>query len=169
MDDKSILFFSISMIIIFSYRIVLSVLLLARKKYMIDEKYYIAVLYSSLVGTLVLFTDWLIVGIVLFLLLPVVLTLYVSLAPTRMYWIINGHKITESTFVNELIRFDQRYENSEFRINRVRFSRKIKEDKTRLDFLNLKFEEKEALLKLITNICKSHCNKSNKKRLDFII
>lgn len=169
MDDKSILFFSISMILIFFYRIVLSIQLLSKKKHLIDEKYYIAMFYSSLVGVLVLFTDWLIVGIILFLLLPIVLTLYVSFAPTRKYWIINGYEITESTFVNSLIQYDEKFADSKYRISKVKISRKIKEKMTRLDFLNLKYEEKEKLLKLIIDICDKNCKKSNKKEIGSIV
>ena len=169
MDDKSILFFSISMMLIFFYRIFLSIQLLLKKKYLIDEKYYIAMFYSSLVGILVLFSDWLVVGIILFLLLPIVLTLYVSFAPTRKYWIINGYEITESTFVNNLIIYDEKFANSTYRINRVKISRKIKEKMTRLDFVNLKYEEKEQLLKLIIDICRKNCKKANKKEVISII
>ena len=169
MDDKSILFFSISMILIFLYRIVLSVQLLLKKKFLIDEKYYIAVFYSSLIGVMVLFSDWLIAGIILFLLLPIVLTLYVSFAPTRKYWIINGYEITESTFVNGLIQYDEKFANSKYRINKVKISRKVKEKMTRLDFSNIKYEEKERLLKLIIEICDKNCKKSNKKEVGSIV
>ena len=105
MDDKSILFFCIVMIIMFAYRILLSIRLLSKKRFIIDEKYYVAFFYTSLVGILVLLTDWLVVGVIMFLLVPLITTIYVSLAKTRVYWIVNGYELTESTFVNNLISF----------------------------------------------------------------
>ena len=152
MDDRAIIFFSIVMILVFLYRVILSALLLRKKRHMIDEKFYIGLFYCSLVSILVLFTNWLIVGIVLIAILPIVLTLYVSFAPTRMYWIINGYDITESTFVNKLIEYDEQLKKTSYRINKVRISRKTKEKKTKIEFLNVKFEEKEQLLKIFKEI-----------------
>lgn len=169
MDDKSILFFSILMIVVFLYRIFLSVLILCKKKHMIDEKYYIGLFYCSLVGILILFTNWLIVGFILVGLLPLVLTLYVSFAPTRMYWIINGYDITESTFVNKLIELDQKYQKGSYRINKVRISRKKKEYKTKIEFLNVKYDEKEELLKVIKEVLNEKVAKSNKHEWTTII
>lgn len=162
MDDKSILFFCIVMILVFSYRIILSVLLLTKKAYMIDEKFYIGLFYCSLVSILVMFTNWLIVGIVLVCILPIILTLYVSFAPSRMYWIINGYDITSSTFINEFIKYDSKYEDSAYRIEKVKISRKTKEYKTKIEFLTGKYEEKEALLKIVKTILKEKVNKANK-------
>lgn len=163
MDDRAIIFFSIVMILVFLYRVILSALLLRKKRHMIDEKFYIGLFYCSLVSILVLFTNWLIVGIVLIAILPIVLTLYVSFAPTRMYWIINGYDITESTFVNKLIEYDEQLKKTSYRINKVRISRKTKEKKTKIEFLNVKFEEKEQLLKIFKEILNEKVEKSNKK------
>lgn len=165
MDDKSILFFCIVIIAVFIYRIILSILLLSKKKNMIDEKFYIALLYVSLVGILVLFTNWLIVGFILILILPIVLTLYISFSPTRIYWIINGFNISESTFVNKLVQTDDKYKKTSYRVNKVRLTKKKKENKIKLEFLNVKYQEKEELLKIINNTINENTNKSNKKEL----
>ena len=165
MDDRAIIFFSIVMIMVFIYRIILSVLLLKRKRHIIDEKFYIGLFYCSLVSILVLFTNWFIVGGILIVILPIILTLYVSFAPTRMYWIINGYDITESTFVNKLIEYDEKLKQTSYRINKVKISRKVKETKTKIEFLNVKFEEKEAMLKIFLDILNDKVKKSNKKEV----
>lgn len=165
MDDRAIIFFSIVMIMVFVYRIVLSVLLLKRKRHIIDEKFYIGLFYCSVVSILVLFTNWLIVGGILIIILPVILTLYVSFAPTRMYWIINGYDITESTFVNKLIEHDEKLKETAYRINKVKISRKTKEKKTKVEFSNVKYEEKEKMLKIFLEILNDRVKKSNKKEL----
>lgn len=169
MDDRSVLFFCIVMILVCLYRLLLSVLLLNKKIYMIDEKFYISLFYCSLVSTLVLFTNWIIVGCVLIGILPIILTLYVSLAPSRMYWIINGYDITESTFINEFIKYDENYANGAYRINKVKISRKTRENITKLEFLDLKYDEKEKLLHVVKNILKSKVEKSNKKEIISLI
>ncbi len=124
MSDESILFFTIIMSIVFLYRIILSVLFLLKKKYLLDEKFYISIFYYSLVGILVLFTNWIIAGVILCVLLPVILTLYISFAPTRIYWIVNGFNLTEGTFINELIAHDSHFENAAYRTNKIRFIKK---------------------------------------------
>ena len=169
MDDKAVLFFCIVMSLICLYRILLSILLLVKKLYMIDEKFYISLFYCSLVSVLVLFTNWIIVGCVLIAILPIILMLYVSLAPSRMYWIVNGYEITESTFVNELIKYNSSYSNGAYRVNKVKISRKTKENITKLEFLDLKYEEKETILKIIKNILVEKTGKSNKREIASII
>ena len=169
MDDKSILFFCIVMIIMFSYRILLSIRLLSKKRFIIDEKYYVAFLYTSLVGSLVLFTNWLVVGVILFLLLPLVTTLYVSFAKTRVYWIVNGYELTESTFVNSLIAYKNEFKDASYRLNKIRFNKRKSESKIKLEFVNVAFEEKEELLKLVTFLCKEKTTSSNKVEVKSII
>lgn len=169
MTDRAILFFSIVMILVFFYRIILSILLLNKKKYLVDEKFYISVFYCSLVSILVLFTDWLIVGIILVALLPIILTFYVSLAPSRKYWIINGWELTESAFINDLIELHPEFEKASYRINHFKISRKIKEKKTKLEFLKMDYKEKECLLKDVLEICKKKVVKANKKELTTIL
>ena len=169
MSDKSILFFCIVMIVVFAYRIVLSVLLLKKKMYLMDEKFYIGLFYCSLVSILVLFTEWMIVGYVLIGVLPIILTLYVTFAPSRIYWIINGHEITESTFVNKFIEHDEKYADSAYRVSKVRIFRKTKESKTKLEFSLLKFDEKEVLLNIIKNTIKEKGVEANKREWISII
>ena len=158
MDDISILFFCIVMIIMFAYRILLSIRLLSKKRFIIDEKYYVAFLYTSLVGILVLFTDWLIVGCILFLLVPLVTTLYVTFAKSRVYWIVNGYELTESTFVNKLISYDEKFNDVAYRLSKIK-----------LEFSNVEYQEKEDLLKLVINLCKEKCKVSNKVEVKSII
>lgn len=162
MRDESILFYSIVMILVFLYRIFLSILFLIKKKYLLDEKYYIMVFYCSLISIIVLFTNSLIAGFILIAFLPIILILYVSLAPSRIYWIINGWEITESTFINQLIKEEEVYQNSAFRIQHFKMYRKTKEKRTKVEFLKLKYEEKEKLLQFITNICQKNVKKANK-------
>ena len=169
MDDKSILFFCIVMIIMFSYRILLSIRLLSKKRFIIDEKYYVAFLYTSLVGILVLLTDWLVVGVIMFLLVPLITTIYVSLAKTRVYWIVNGYELTESTFVNNLISYDERFKDASYRLNKIRFNKKKSESKIKLEFVKVDFQEKENLLKLVIDLCKERCKKANKVEVNSII
>ena len=163
MTDKSILFFCIVMIVVFLYRIILSVLLLNKKINLIDEKFYIGLFYCSLVSIVVLFTQWFVLGYVLLGLLPVILTLYVTIATSRIYWVINGYDITESTFVNKFIEYDSKYQNPAYRVNKVRIYRKPKENKTKIEFSSLKYEEKEALLNIIKQILKDRNVGANKK------
>ena len=169
MDDKSIIFFSIVMIIVFFYRIFLSILLLFKKKNMIDEKYYIMVFYCSLVSILVLLTNLLVLGTILIAILPIILILYISLFKSRVYWIINGYQLSESTFVNQLVLLDERYANPSYRISRVKISRKIKEEKTKLEFTNISFEEKEKILKLFNQLINESTFKANKSEWKTII
>lgn len=169
MDDKSIIFFCIVMIIMFAYRILLSIRLLSKKRFIIDEKYYVAFLYTSLVGILVLFTDWLIVGFILFLLVPLVTTLYVTFAKSRIYWIVNGYELTESTFVNKLISYDEKFNDVAYRLSKIKFNKKKSETKIKLEFSNVEYQEKEELLKLVVNLCKEKCKVSNKVEVKSII
>ena len=169
MDDKSILFFCIVMIIMFSYRILLSIRLLSKKRFIIDEKYYVAFLYTSLVGILVLLTNWLVVGVIMFLLVPLITTIYVSLAKTRVYWIVNGYELTESTFVNNLISYDERFKDASYRLNKIRFNKKKSESKIKLEFVKVDFQEKENLLKVVNDLCKERCKISNKVEVNSII
>lgn len=163
MSDKSILFFCIVMIVVFVYRIVLSALLLKKKTCLMDEKFYIGLFYCSLVSILVLFTEWMVVGYVLIGILPIILTLYVTFAPNRVYWIINGHEITESTFVNKFIEYDEKYADSAYRVSKVRIFRKTKESKTKIEFSSLKFDEKEALLNIVKSTIKEKELDANKR------
>ena len=169
MDDKSILFFCITMSVLFLYRIILSVLFLAKKKFILDEKYYIMIFYCSLVSSFVLFSNFIIVGFILLALTPIILTLYVSLAPTRKYWIINGYTMTESTIVNKLILLDEKYKTLSYRAERVKISKRKSESKTMLEFIKLNFEEKEHLLKVINTLCKENTAKSNKVEIKTIL
>ena len=68
------------------------------------------------------------------------------------------HKI----FINEFIKYDSKYEDSAYRIEKVKISRKTKEYKTKIEFLTGKYEEKEALLKIVKTILKEKVNKANK-------
>ena len=165
MEDKSILFFLILMIFVFLYRILISILFLAKKKYIIDEKYYISFFYCSLVGILVLFTNRLIVGFVLVALLPLVLFLYVAFFKNRKYWIINGYEITESCFVNEIAKHFKQYKDANDRIKHFRIYRKKEEKRTKIEFSNIDFETKEKILKIIKTICKEKTIKANKNEL----
>lgn len=169
MDDKSILFFCIVMIIMFAYRILLSIRLLSKKRFIIDEKYYVAFFYTSLVGILVLLTNWLVVGVIMFLLVPLITTIYVSLAKTRVYWIVNGYELTESTFVNNLIAYDERFKDVSYRLNKIRFNKKKSESKIKLEFVKVDFQEKENLLKVVNDLCKERCKISNKVEVNSII
>lgn len=162
MSDYSILFLLITMMLAFSYRVILSILLLTLKKYYIDEKYYISVFYCSLVGILVLFTDWLIVGIVLLILLPVILMFYVSLAPSRKYWLINGYELSEATFLNEMFKDDNKLEKASYRINHFKMIKKPSEKKIQIEFLKLTYQEKESLLASLLKVCKEKVKHSNK-------
>lgn len=169
MSDQAILFFTILMSLIFVYRIVLSVLFLSKKKYLLDEKFYITIFYSSLVGILVLFTDWFIAGYILMGILPFVLTLYISLSPKRIYWIVNGFSLTEATFVNEIIKEIPNYENSVYRLDKIHFIKKKSESKIKIEFTHMQYEEKERILKIIKNVLKEKTKKSNKREISTIL
>lgn len=169
MDDKSILFFCITMSVVFLYRIFLSVLFLSKKKHILDEKYFVMVFYCSIVSAFVLFSNFLIVGYILLALTPIILTLYVSLAPTRKYWIINGYLMSESTIVNKLIALDKNYEKLSYRAERIKITKRKSESKTMLEFIKLSFEEKEKLLKMVKNLCKENTKKSNKVEIKTIL
>lgn len=169
MTDRSLLFLLIIVIVLCIYRVIVSILLLTRKKYIIDEKFYIAFLYYSLVGILVFFTDWLIVGIILACILPIILTLYVAFAPSRKYWIINGNNLTESTFMNKLIEYDNKLQDVNYRKDHFRFSRKKDEKRTKIEFINYKYDEKEKLLNIVKQILKANVTKSNKKEIKILI
>ena len=169
MEDRAILFFSIIMIIICLYRIILSILLLSKKIYIIDEKYYISFFYYSLVGILILFTDWLIVGIILFAMLPVILFLYVAFFKNRKYWIINGYDITESSFINKIVETYPEYADSGERMKQFRIYRKKEEKKTKIEFSNIDYDKKENILKIIKQICKEKTDKANKNEIIFIL
>lgn len=168
MTDYSILFFSILMILVFLYRIVLSILFLCKKKYLLDEKYFIALFYLSLVGTLILFTNWLVAGYILVGILPIILTLYVSLSKHRVYWIKNGYQVTESTFINAFIEYNKKYQDTVYRLDRINFSRKVKEKRSKISFSNIDYKEKENLLEITKKICKENTIKGNKRELGYI-
>ena len=130
---------------------------------------YLSFCYTSLVGILVLFTDWLIVGFILFLLVPLVTTLYVTFAKSRVYWIVNGYELTESTFVNKLISYDEKFNDVAYRLSKIKFNKKKSETKIKLEFSNVEYQEKEELLKLVVNLCKEKCKVSNKVEVKSII
>ncbi len=165
MNDYSILFFSISMIIVFLYRIIFGIFLLCKKKYIIDEKYYIMVFYCSLVAILVLFTNWWIAGLILYALLPFVLLLYVSFAPTRKYWLVNGYELSEATFLNQLIIDNPKLKDTTYRVNHFQIIKKKSEHKTKIEFKKISFEEKEKILNGLIQVCKERVKKSNKHEL----
>ncbi len=162
MNDESILFYCIVMIVVFLFRIFLSILFLTKKKYLLDEKYYIMFFYCSLVCVVVLLTNSLITGYILLALLPIILLLYVTFAPSRVYWIINGWEITESAFINQLIQEDGAYQKASYRMSRFKIYRKTKEKRTKIAFSKLKYDEKEKILNLILRICKENVKKANK-------
>ena len=163
------MFLIIDLMVIFLYRIILSIFLLCKKKYIIDERFYISFFYLSLVGVLVFFTDWLIVGIILVVILPIILTLYVAIAPTRMYWIINGVELTESTYMNKLIEKDSNLLDKNYLQQHFRFSKKKSEKRIKIEFLNMKYEKKESMLKIIVDTIKEHDVKTNKKELIWLL
>lgn len=169
MNDYGILFFCILMICISLYRIIVSILLLCKKKYIIDEKYYISFFYLSLVGIIILFCNKIILGIILVAILPIILTLYVTFSKRRIYWIKNGYLLTESTFINEIVKLNKQYEDSTYRLSKIRFFNKKNEKKIKVEFENVNYEEKEQILNLIQNVCKNNCVKSNKRELTYML
>lgn len=169
MNDSGILFFLILMDMLIIYRIILAILFLRQKKYILDEKYYISFLYLSLVAFLIAFTSKIVLGIILVCLLPIILTLYVSLSKNRVYWLINGYNLSEATIINHLISYDNKYQNVAYRVNHIKITRYKNEYKTKLAFLNVSYDEKEELLKEIIKLIKSQKLKTNKSEITKLI
>ena len=169
MNDSGILFFLILMDILIIYRIILAILFLKQKKYVLDEKYYISFFYLSLVGFLIAFTGKIVLGIILVCLLPIVLTLYVTLSKNRVYWLINGYNLSEATIVNYLISCDDKYQNVAYRVNHIKINKYKNEHTTKISFLNLSYDEKEKLLQNIIELIKSQKVKANKNEITKII
>ena len=163
--DNELLFFFISILTVFLYRIVLSILLLSRKIYLIDEKFYVALLYVSIVDIIVLAARSIITGFILIALTPIVLTLFVAFCPIRVFWIINGVELSQATFYNSLRELDEKYDDLTVLSSKIRFLKKKGEKRTLLVFRNVDYNEQQLLLNKVKSICIDECKKSNKREV----
>ena len=165
MTDRSLLFLLIVLMVVCLYRMLQSVLLLNKKINIIDEQFYIVFFYLSTVGAVVFFSDLIILGIILVACLPIILTIYLIFVPTRKYWIINGYELSESYFVNYMIEHDSHLADNDYRKSHVMLSKKKDEKKIKIDFKNIKYDEKEKILKIIKESLKQENVKVNKKEI----
>lgn len=163
--DKELLFFFISIFTLATYRMILSICLLKRKIFLMDEKFYVGLFYISLVDILVILLKNITVGIILVLLLPFVLTIYIAFSKSRVYWIINGYNISPSTFNNSFKEINSKYEDLKYTYQNVRFLLKKDEKKTKIVIECKDFKEKEAIKNKIIVICKENCKETNKIEL----
>lgn len=165
--QKEIIFVCSILFFLFLYRSIVSLQIVRKKKFIIEEQSYVLFAYLTLTCLLIILTKNIVIGIIFLALTPVVMVTYFLLMKIRIYWIVNGAETSLASYGNALIDKIPIFKNSTYMKEHIIF-RKV-DRKIKVNIENLNYEEKEQILKVLNEVAKEHTKEVNGWQIIFLI
>lgn len=164
---KEFIFVCSILFCVFLYRTIISIQIVRKKKFIIDEQSYILFAYLTLLALITILTKNISIGVIMLALSPLVLLIYFMIIKVRVFWIVNGVDTNLASYGNALIDKIPAFADTNYMKEHIIF-RKV-EGKIKVNMEKLNFEEKEKVLQVLNETAKQHTKEVSGKQTLYLV